>query len=291
MPLSTYDYNPAPQPGSGIFGAVPGAITPPDPYASLSAAYPNLSGTNAAASNAILSKLGGNISPGTMNALKLASAQFGVGSGMPLSGLSTNQLFGNIAGFSEGQQQQGLQDYASVVPTVSRTQTLDPALQADIASRNATMRSAPNPAQAQSYAQSLFDRYLTNMRGPAAGTGGGGRSTTRDPQADFFTRGWASDRLGAGNSFGGPLGYSPDVTSTSAALANYGSPETESDVWASMGVDPSWLGLGSTQFLDSQGNPVPAATAGTGNSPSYTPQFDPTEQFGPYTDTSVYPAQ
>ena len=147
---------------------VPGAISNPNVFSDLSSVYPNLSGTNQQVSGVIGSKLAGSISPQTMNALQDAAARFGVSSGMPGSGLAQNQLFGNIAGFTENQQQQGIEDYNRTIPTVSSTQTVNPALQTQIAETNAVNSAAPNPQAAQTYAQNLFNQYLNRLSNPNA---------------------------------------------------------------------------------------------------------------------------
>lgn len=170
MPTTTTTYpfgpnNPQPQSGTGPFGLVPGAISTPNVFSDLSKVYPNLSGTNENVSGLINSQLSGQLSPQTMNALKDASARFGVASGMPGSGLATNQLFGNIADFSQKLQQQGIQNYNQTIPTISSTQTVNPALQTQIAETNAVNAAAPNPEAAQTYAKKLFDQYLQKLSG------------------------------------------------------------------------------------------------------------------------------
>ena len=174
MPTTPYQYNVSPSPTSGIgpFGLVPGQIGLPSPSSDLSAQIPGLSALNTSAANTIASKLSGSLSPATIKALQDASARFGVRSGMPGSGLQLNNLFGNIAGFAEGQAEQGLQDYSRFVPTVSGTQTVPPALQTSVAQSNAQLGAAPSPGASQLYAQQLFDQYLQKMRGPGGGTGG-----------------------------------------------------------------------------------------------------------------------
>lgn len=192
MPQSNYPIYPSPTTGSGTpYGMVPGPIGMPNPYADLAGAFPELGQANKAAGTDLLAQLGGNISPATRNALQLASAQFGTGSGMPLSGLSQDQLFGNIAGFSENLQQQGLQNYNQLIPTISKTQTVSPELQTEIAARNALYAAAPDPNQAANLAQKLFDQYLNNLRGPGGGGGGAG------PQqgAGAWQSTFATDRL------------------------------------------------------------------------------------------------
>lgn len=197
MATPAFDLNPSPQAGQGAFGAVPGAIGLPDPFADLAKIYPALGTSVGTASTDVLSQLQGNVSPGTMNALKLASAQYGQGSGMgPLAGLTQNQLFGNIAGFSEGQTQKGLANLASLVPTLKNSLTVSPDLQTEVASRNATMRAAPDPGQAASYAQSLFNQYLSRLQGNVNRPSGGmalgpmapsGGTAQRDPRSVWPT--------------------------------------------------------------------------------------------------------
>jgi hypothetical protein len=163
----------------------------PSPYGDLGSVIPSLSSLNKTASSDILSKLGGTLSPGTLNALQNASATYGATSGMPGSGLSWNSLYGNIAGASEAQQQQGLQDYSSFIPTVSGAETVSPSLQATISGTNASNAAAPNPGQSASYAAQMFQNYLDQMRGPQSGFGGFGNpafdSTTQatDPYSVY----------------------------------------------------------------------------------------------------------
>jgi hypothetical protein len=179
--------NPAPQRGVlSPFGMVPGpleAITPPSPYADLSAVTPGLAGMNTAATGDVLGQLSGNLSPGTLSALRNAAATWGVnsGTGMGTFGigpLAENRLFGNVAGFAENQVNKGLENYSRLIPTISSTQTLAPGLNlqgqefnTQIAAQNALNAAAPNPAIAQSYAQQLFSNYLNSMRSPSGGTG------------------------------------------------------------------------------------------------------------------------
>lgn len=171
---SGFSINPGPQSGNGPFGSVPGPLGLPDPAGDLAKQVPNLPALNSAASAGILGKLNGQLSPGTLNALKNASAQFGVSSGMPGSGLSSNQFLGNVAGASEAQQTAGIQQYNSTIPVISGTQTVNPALQNEIATQNSLNAAAPDPTQAASYAKQLFDQYLSSMRGGGGGNPGGG---------------------------------------------------------------------------------------------------------------------
>lgn len=144
--------------GRTAYGSVPGPIgVPPNVFSQLSGAVPGFSANTAGTGNVIGSQLAGNVSPMTLNALKTGAAQFGINSGMgPGSGLETNQLFGNIAGFSEGQQQKGVQNYLGEVGALGRTMT-DPNLAAEISSRNADFAAAPDPKLA---AEQAFNDWL-----------------------------------------------------------------------------------------------------------------------------------
>lgn len=206
--MAAFNINPAPQYGSGAYGSVPGPIGVPNPAANLGAQIPNLGSLNSTASGDILSQLQGTLSPGTVNALHNAAATMGVTSGMPGSGLSWNSLYGNIAGASEAQQQRGLQDYSSFIPTVSGTQTVSPNLQAEIAGTNASNAAAPNPGQAASYSEQLFNQYLQQLRGPQGGTGG-----FASPATGLFDAGQSSPydvtsyQTGAFSGLGDTSGY------------------------------------------------------------------------------------
>lgn len=151
--------------GSSIFGSNVPNIPMPQPFQDLSGVYPNLSGTNAAVSASILSKLGGNLSPATINAIQDNAARFGVQSGMPGSGLSRNLSLRDLGLTSEQVQQQGIQDYGSIIPAISGTQTVNPATQIALNETNAVNSAAPNPTAANTYAQSLFQKYM-NMLNP-----------------------------------------------------------------------------------------------------------------------------
>lgn len=183
-----YNVSPGTQGGSGAFGSVPGNISLPNPAADLSEQYPNLSGTNSALSGDILSKLSGQLSPATLQQLQNASATSAVNNGMPGSNaipgtMPYNTNLESLGLNSEAQQQQGISDYNSTIPTVSGTQTVAPALQANIAEENAINASAPNPAAANSYAQSLYQQYLNSMKGGPGGStfGGTSRPSTASP--------------------------------------------------------------------------------------------------------------
>ncbi len=165
--------NPAPRPGQGAYGSVPGSISDPNPFGDLAAIYPNLSNTNAQTSSNILNELEGQLSPSTINNIRNQSASFGVSSGMPGSQFQGNQGLATLGLTTEKLQGQGLHDYLDAITGISKTQTVDPALQTEIATQNSVWNAAPDPASAAKEQQRLFDEYLKKTMSPAGGTGGG----------------------------------------------------------------------------------------------------------------------
>ena len=151
------------------YGTTPRPTALPDPFGQLSKLLPNLGATNTAAANAIQSRIGGNLAPGTTNAIQDAAATWGASTGMPGFGpgsLGGNKALRNIGLTSEGQTTQGLKDYSQFVPTVSGTQTVAPALQAEISSQNNQLAAAPDPASAASHAENLFAKYQKMLNNP-----------------------------------------------------------------------------------------------------------------------------
>jgi hypothetical protein len=154
---------------------VPGPVGVPQPARDLAAQLPGLAEANQAASAALLAKLGGRLSPGTLKQMQDYEAQFAARSGMPGSNaipgtIAYNRGARDIGTTAEAETEKGLADYARLVAAVSGTQTVPPALQADIAGRNAAMAAAPDPFQQQSHAEMLYNEYLNRIRGPGGGT-------------------------------------------------------------------------------------------------------------------------
>lgn len=232
-----------------IYGGIPGQVALPSPYGDLSSVYPNLSGTNASVSAAIASKLHGDLSPGTIAQLQDDAARYGVQSGMPgiaPGTLSGNRLLRSLGLAREAQVQQGIDDYGRIIPTVSGTQTVRPETQINLAEQNALSAAAPNPAAAQTYAQSLFDQYLAKTRG-----GGASRSSPITPGP------------------GGPT--NPDLYNTSAGLSAQGTLPPDWQGQTGSGADSGGWNPFMTfdpvqEFLDQYGG---------GSGPSY----DPVEEF------------
>jgi hypothetical protein len=94
-----------------------------DYNANFSALYPNLTATQGQASANTLSRLRGELSPETLNAIQDSAARFGISSGMPLGG-GGNTITGNygrklVGQTVEGLQSQGLQDYLNTLKSYS----------------------------------------------------------------------------------------------------------------------------------------------------------------------------
>lgn len=215
---TSYNLNPTPTSGTSAFGSVPGQLGLPDPSADLGAQFPNLAGANTAASSDILSQLGGQLSPSTTSAIENAAATYGVANGM----LGANAIPGTepfnlgvatLGQTSEQLQNTGLANYNSTIPTISGTQTVSPTLQTEIATQNAVDAAAPDPTQAASYAESLFNKYLESMQGPAGGyspalpspAGGTGKPAATTTFAPAPGQGNPNTYL---NGYGGTSGFS-----------------------------------------------------------------------------------
>lgn len=183
--------------GSSVYGSRVGQI-PLVGGPSLGQAYPNLSGTNAALSSALTSELTGQLSPETIAAINDAAASFGVASGMPGSGLAQNRFPRDIGLASEQLIHQGIGDYSGVIPAVSATQTITPgqraSLNTEINATNAINAAAPDPAAAGSYAQQLFDKYLSSLSRPSGGTGGASASVPWYMQGSNNAPGWGANQ-------------------------------------------------------------------------------------------------
>lgn len=163
------------------FGTQPQAVNMPNPAADLANQLPGLSGLNTGVSGVIGNELSGKLSPDTLAAIRNAGASWGVSNGMPGSTggtIGSNRTLRDVGLTSMQQQQQGIKDYNSTIPTVSGTQTVAPAIQAEIGTQNSINASAPNPQAAQSYAEGLFNRYLQQLNG-----GGSTGPVKTDPNA------------------------------------------------------------------------------------------------------------
>lgn len=284
-----YDVNPAPRGGQGAFGLVPGPVSLPSPARDLAAQLPGLSQANQAAADVLLAKLGGRLSPGTLKQMQDYEAQFAARSGMPGANaipgtLSYNRGVRDIGRMAEEQAQQGLQDYGNLVSAVSSTQTVPPALQAEIAARNAQVGAAPDPFQAQSHAEQLYNQYLQQMRGPAGGTRDA-RSLFPDvfnprPGAGTITPDAPTVPRGTPPPVPGQPGYVPKGRTGFPSSDAYESPYAEYDQYGE--IIPPYEGTYPVVGPDSSAwtgwNDAPTGTTTT----PWQSTYDPYAEFSPF---------
>jgi hypothetical protein len=206
-PNAGYNANPSPQGGSGLFGAVPGAVQMPNPFSDLSKVYPNLAASNTAASGDVMSNLSGILSPDVLNQIQTAGAQNAFSQGLSGSGFAGNELLDAVGQASQQEQSTGEGQYNTVIPQITQSQTVAPSTEAEIAESNAISAAAPNPTLSG----------LANIFGDLAGFGSGGGF------------GGLSGLFGGGGTSGGAFGtagvvspdnWSSDILNTSTIDAN-----------------------------------------------------------------------
>lgn len=248
IPNPAFNINPAPQGGQGAFGKVPGPIGLPPVLQNLASVYPNLSGTTAQTSQNILGQLRGELSPETIANIEDEAARFGVHSGMPGSGLAFNRLAKNIGLSSQGLQQQGIQNFLGALPTVSKTMTVSPELQSEIAARNALFGSAPDPSQAAAELQRRFQLGLGFGAGGGgayrSGTpnlGGGGVPQVQSPFDPFGNIGSVSVFGGGAGGGGAPM-----------APMDFGLDGQDNIDWNFFNDPNVWGNAGDTNYVDTQ---------------------------------------
>lgn len=261
--------SPSPTRGTGdAFGLVPGQLGLPDPFGDLN----KVAGGGLGALNKnLLANLTANslgvISPGTRNALAITNAQRFQGTGMPLSGLSTNDLFGNIAGFSEGLQKQAADQYGPLVGAMKSTQTVDPGLQTEIANTNALRGAAADPRAKFNLAKSLYDEYAAKVRGPAGGISFGPQPTTPKP-LDFGSINVGGGGVGLGA--GGPSGPAYDPSKFDWYSSTFGKPASTGTTKGPGNTfigNPMWADEYGQDPLTSPAATTPPWTVGPGGLP------------------------
>lgn len=147
-----------------IYGTRVNPVTLADPYAELSAIYPNLGQTNNAISAETLRMIQGT-DPNLPILAQNTGASRGAALGVPGSQFSDRMgdlsLYDRLA----QQRQQGISNYNQTVPTISATQTNSPALQAQTQSQNNIWQSSPDPAAAAQEALRLYQQQLNQLSG------------------------------------------------------------------------------------------------------------------------------
>ena len=176
-PQQTFTYN------GGAYGSNVSPVNLPNPSSDLASVLPNVSGLNSQLSGVIGSELSGQVSPGTMSLLDNAAASRGVSLGQPNSSISNGIGLNLLGTTSEQQQQSGVNNYNSTIPTISGTQTLNPALQMEGNLQNAVSAAAPNPTAAANQELSLLDQYMAELNPPNPAGGRGSFASAPIPQS------------------------------------------------------------------------------------------------------------
>jgi hypothetical protein len=143
--MASYNVNPSPGGGSGVFGSVPGPISLPQPYQDFGQVLPGTQSLQTGGASDVLSELEGQLSPETLASIQNQGAGWGVMSGMPGSGVQRNHNLYQAAMTSMQQQQTGAKNYGGLVGPSSRYLTVAPSTEAEIAETNALNAAAPNP--------------------------------------------------------------------------------------------------------------------------------------------------
>ncbi len=238
--LANYNIAPQPQMGSGsAYGAVPGPVgLPPSTYSQISDVMPGLNQLTGQAGQVVGSELAGQLPSGTIGSIQDAAAAFGVTSGMPGSGLQRNMGLESLGLSALQMQQQGLQNYQSLIPTIGSTM-LSPDLISNIASQNALYAAAPDPTMAAS--------TLTKLAGGGGGgiTIGGGGGTKTVPGTT-----WSPANPNAPNPYGTTMPITPTGgTGTQSGTSSYGNDQWYYAGQVGPGVDPTMGNtIGSTGF-------------------------------------------
>lgn len=252
-----FSLNPAPQSGSGTYGAVPGAIGAPPSIWQQTQAIPGMSGLTSQNTGLIGSQLNGNLSASTVGNLTDAAAARGVSLGQGGSTGLTNEILLKTLGLTHEQlQQQGQQNYLSFLGA-SGQQQQNPELLAEIASRNATMAAAPNPTLAAQQLQALSRGSSTQLRNPLAGLNLNGNSSTAfngqipggsgtygiDPSAYSSIYGNAINPASGSNGFGGSsyddFSSEPDQSSYDPSANTMSGQDAYDDFYGGSQYDPS----------------------------------------------------
>jgi hypothetical protein len=163
-----YNADPQARNYDSTYGGIPGSIgLPPSVFSQITKQIPAFGSMTDQTTHDIMQQLQGILPSDVNQAIQDAGAGWGISSGMgPNSGIGGNKTLRDLGIASLTEQQTGIGNYMNFLSGVGSTM-LPPALMADIASRNAAMRSAPIPANAAAKLQELAKGQLGNIA-PAA---------------------------------------------------------------------------------------------------------------------------
>lgn len=187
------------------FGSTPGAIgNPTSLYSQANSAIPGLGKLGTTAVGAATDFASGKVPQDVLDQIKNQAATWGVTSGMPGSGASNSKELESLGLTSLGLEQQGVQDYSTLLSGIAGTQ-LDPSLQTEIANRNSIYAAAPNPESASLLQMGLATGNIGGGYNPSGNSGG---MPAQPAAANFTPAGspYSFYSFGSGNSnvdFGG----------------------------------------------------------------------------------------
>lgn len=149
--------------GGDAYGSVPAAISPPpSTYQQLMDIVPRAAGLAGQDASLIGQQMSGVMPADVTNQVKNYGAMWGVGSGMPGSGMSQNLTLTDLGLTSMQEQQTGQSNYLNFISGLG-SQMNSPEMLTGIAENNATMAAAPNPTAAANNEQSLIEQYMKAM--------------------------------------------------------------------------------------------------------------------------------
>jgi hypothetical protein len=138
----------------GLFDAIIGSSAtgsklqeipvPPSRYQQATTTYSGLPHMTGVAGNVISSQMAGQLSPAQMAQLQDQNAQWGVQSGMPMSGASQNRWDTSRVNATGALQNLGLQNFGNFQSGLEAGMN-DPELLADISQWNDVVRNSPDP--------------------------------------------------------------------------------------------------------------------------------------------------
>lgn len=146
--------------GSGnAYGKVPDATAvPPSQYQQVQQNDPGLAALEGGSNAVIAGQTAGQLSPQTINAIKNASASFGVSAGVPGSQFQGHQGLATLGLNVEDVQNQGVGNYLKSLSTVGGLQE-NPETIAEVNMHNADLAAAPDPAAAAQHIEDLYQKH------------------------------------------------------------------------------------------------------------------------------------
>jgi hypothetical protein len=251
------------------YGTVPAQIgVPPSTYSQVGSIYPNLGGQVGQMSGNIGNELAGQLSPDTIAALQQHAAQFGTQLGMPGSQFAGNAGLRSLGLNVEATKRQGGQDLLAAQTSLAGTQT-NPSLAAEIAGRNATMASAPNPQMAAEQQMSdWMTKFNASLGAGRGGGGGGGGSPAGGTGTSSSPWGVSAPAFGVG---GGGSGTDPMAGDISDPNSSWWDSSPGGGTFYNPATDTSNYDYGLPQAYNTAGTPDQTSVDPNSGQYSYDP--------------------